>query len=64
MSQQSEYLDHHFYPVVKVKDNEADRLNYGLNKRILTHNSQVSFEIDILLQALSLVPDDPEIPLV
>ena len=60
-----EYQDLNFYPVLKVTDNEVDLDNYGLNKRsALRNDAFFTYEIDILLQALCLVPDDPEIPLV
>ena len=37
-----EYLEHHFYPVLNVKEQDIDRDNYGINKRILNNTAGVS----------------------
>ena len=43
---------------------DIERVNYGLNKRVLNTTLPMDYETDIILQALNLVPDDADIPLV
>lgn len=44
----------------QVQETDKDRVNYGLNKRILNKSTQVNYELDVILQALNIVPDDFE----
>ena len=47
-----------------MQKSEIERFNYGLNTRTLRNNFQLNFETDIILQALNIVPEDPDIPVV
>ena len=46
-----------------VESQELERTNYGLNKRILNNNYPMNYEIDVIMRALNVFPDDPELPL-
>eukprot|EP00347_Sterkiella_histriomuscorum_P000291 403376447 len=60
-----EYLEQHFYSVINTQKQDIDRDNYGLNKRLLNNSSgMLNFENDFILQAMNIVPEDPELPLV
>jgi hypothetical protein len=50
--------------VSKVHPTDIEAVNYGLNKRALNTTLPMDYETDIILQALNLVPDDADIPLV
>jgi hypothetical protein len=64
MQRSPEYLEEHFSEFNKVQAKEIETTNSGYNKRILSNQLGLSFETDVVLQALNLVPDDPEIPII
>lgn len=42
-----------------IKDSNIEKFNYGLNKRKLNNNYHNNYEIDIVMRALNIVPEDP-----
>lgn len=59
-----DYVDDNFNVFNFVKQSDILSTNNGLNDRALTNQQSLNFETDCLLQALNLIPDDPEIPLI
>lgn len=46
---EKQYCDLNFYEMQKIQDNDVERCNFGLNKRILSNNSQLYYETDLIL---------------
>lgn len=53
-----QYIDLNYYEMKTVQDSDVERCNFGLNRRVLNNNYQLYFETDLMLQALSIQPDD------
>jgi hypothetical protein len=53
----ADYYDQHFTPCNRIRDGEVS--NMGINRIQANHS-----EIDFIMQALCLLPDDPNIPLI
>jgi len=59
----SDYYNEFFEPCKKVQASAVDTNNYGINSRTDAESKQLT-EIDMVMQALGLLPDDPQIPLI
>lgn len=44
-----EYCETNYYPTQKVSESDIERINYGLNRRILNNAYPMNYEIDIVL---------------
>lgn len=59
----SDYYNEYFEPCKQVEASAVDARNYGINSKTDAESKQLT-EIDMVMQALGLLPDDPQIPLI
>ena len=59
----ADYYNEYFEPCKQVEASAVDAQNYGINSKTDAESKQLT-EIDMVMQALGLLPDDPQIPLI
>jgi hypothetical protein len=64
LNNKEHYNKKFFQPCLRTNEMDVEVKNHGLNENIKDESWRKQSEIDHVMEALNLMPDDPSIPLI